>query len=77
MVEGGGVETIVVLTKADKIPKSKRKLAAHKCKKEMGLSNLPILFLIKCSFQELCSGSYRLLNPICIFGFSLASFFLL
>ena len=42
-LKDAGIPTIVVLTKADKLPKSKRKLAAHKCKKEMGLSTLVLI----------------------------------
>ena len=38
-----GVPAVVVLTKADKLKKSQRKLAAQKAKKELGLAREPIL----------------------------------
>ena len=38
------VPAVVVLTKADKLPKSKRKLAGFSVKRELGLTRPPMLF---------------------------------
>ncbi len=40
---GEGVEAVVVVTKADKLPKSKRKPAAMALRRELGLARDPIL----------------------------------